>query len=748
MTRRMAGSIGKQAWFAMMFAATAFTAPAVLAQTAPANAAPAPSSEEVIVTASKRVETVKNAPTAITALTSKKLDVLGIKDFNDYLPFVPSLQVASAGAPGQGTMILRGIYSGYEQTTSTVGFYVDDVPFTPSAAGFPGTLVLPDPDLSDVDRIEVLKGPQGTLYGASTLGGLVRVITKQPNLTQFSGDAAIEGDFVEGGGSGGDLRATVNLPIVNDVLALRVTGFDRFDPGYVDNVRTGQDNVNGTRVEGGRATLRYDPTDRLDIAFNVFYQDLHSYGAAGEDLDPTTRQPLEGPYKYAAFFNTSNELRMNIENLTANYRLDFGTVTESASYAQYRDSNRPDYTSIYGPLLGFSGNEAATGNLLPAMNKFTEDLRFNSNRIGPLEFQAGFFYTDENDSYDAILYGVDGVTGAPLPAPFNNLVNAASVSHYDEYAVYGDATYHILDQLDATVGIRESYNVQSGDSPAATGLLSAGSVPEHTHSTASDTSYLFDARWRPTKDLSLYVRAASAYRPGGPQFSPSPGVPASFGPDTVWNYEGGAKGVWLDGRLSADADVYYIDWSNIQLNSLINGFTVTGNGGSAHSAGVEFEGQFIPIEHLVVGGNVAYDQTRIDSLSPNTTAGAVIGDPLPNTPKWSGALTVDYSFPVMMSATGTVGATYKFQGPAASSFSGLNTNIDTTIPAYSTVDLRARLDWKRYSLTFRVDNVGNQYALSNISLLQLIPGDPGDPVYGSGVPIEPRTYRISLEARF
>jgi iron complex outermembrane recepter protein len=700
--------------------------------------------EEIVVTASKRSETIQNAPTALTAITSEKLQTLGINDFQDYLPYVPSLQFADGGAPGQGIIIIRGIYSGFEQTTSTVSYYIDEVPFSPSSAGFPSTLVMPDPDLSDVQQVEVLKGPQSTLYGASALGGLIKIVTKKPDLEDFSGDVRLDGSSVDGGGAGGGVRASVNLPLVTDKLALRLTAFDRLDPGYVDNVETGQNNVNSTRVEGGRATLRFDPTDRLEIDLNGFVQNLHSNGTAGEDLNPTTLQPLEGRYKYAAFFNSNSDTKYDIGNLTATYRLDVGTITSATSYGHYGNNNSLDYTKIYGPLIGFTGTQATLAVLIPVMNKLTEELRFSSNRIGPMEVQGGFFYTHERDKYTAILNGVDGLTGVSLPAPFGDIINAPSTDIYDEYAVYGDATWHFVEQADATLGIRQSYNHQDGES-SSTGLL--GGPAQASRSTASDTSYLFTARWRPTDGLSTYIRAASAYRPGGPQFSPSPSVPSSFGPDTIWNYEAGLKGVGLDGRLSADADVYYLKWSNIQLNALVDGLTTTGNGGNAHSEGVEFEGQYKPVTQLVIGTNAAYDHSRIDSISATSTAGAVVGDPLPNTPKWSGALTADYSVP-MAHVTGKLGATYRYQGSAQSSFSGLNTDINARIPAYSLVDLRAGVDWQHYSVSFRVNNVANKYALSNIELLQLVPGDPADPVYGSGVPIQPRTFIVSLDMHF
>lgn len=702
--------------------------------------------EEVVVTATKQNATAQNTPVGLSVITNTRIDTLGIKDLNDYMQYVPSLQISTSGGEGVGVPIIRGLYTGQEQTTSTVGIYVDETPFTPSSAGFPGTLVTPDPDLADVQRVEVLKGPQGTLYGASTLGGLIRVITQPPSVTQFSGEAGVEGTAVQSGGDGYGVHAWVNIPLVSNELALRVGGFDRLDPGYTDNVETGQTNTNSVRVKGGEATLRFTPTDRLDIDLNASYQDIHNNSLAGEDLNATTLQPLEGDYKYSAYMNSHIDTSFDITNLTASYRTDAGTITNATSYARYTSTQNFDYSPLYGPLLGFTPPAGVFGLLTPQMDKYTEDLRFDSTRIGAFNFLGGLFYTYEKDNYGAFANGVDGLTGAPLPAPLNNIVSAVNANHYDEYAAYGDVTWHIGDHWDATGGVRESHNTQSG-ATSSSGLLTPPAGVERSNSDNSDTTYLATVQWRPNKDLTTYLRAASGYRPGGPQFSPSASVPASFGPDTVWDYEGGAKGAWMGGRLSADGDVYRINWRNIQLNALVDGLTVTGNGGDAHSQGVEFQTQFIPIPHLTLGANAAYDETRIDSVSANSSAGAQIGDPLPNTPKWSGAVTADYSIPMGV-ATGLVGASYEYHGAAMSSFSGLNSYIDARIPSYSVVDLRTGLDWGRYKMLFRIKNLLNEDALSNIALSQLVPGDPYDPIYASGIPIQPRTYELSLEVRF
>ncbi len=702
--------------------------------------------EQVVVTATKQRETLQNTPVGLTVITSARIRELGIKGFNDYMQYVPSLQISSEGGTGLGVPIIRGLYSGPEQTTSTVGVYIDETPLTPSSAGFPGTLVMPDPDLTDVRNIEVLKGPQGTLYGASSLGGLIRIVTAKPSLKRFSGEAGISGSAVAGGGDGYGVHGWVNIPLIGHELALRLSAFDRLDPGFMTNVLTHQDNVNTARVQGGAATLRFSPTARLDIDFNASYQDIHNNSLAGSDLNAQTLQPLEGKYEYSAFTNTNIDTSFLIGNVTATYRLDAGTITDSTSYARYNSAQVFDYTTLYGPILGFVSPEAVFGHIAPRMNKYTEELRFNSNRMGAFSFLGGLYYTYERDTYGFVMNGVDGLNGAPLPVPLYDLLTGDTTNHYREYAAYGDVTWHFARRWDATAGIRESHNSQSGATNGG-GLLAGGAGVSRSRSANSDTTYLATVKWRPMAELTAYLRAASGYRPGGPQFSAAAGVPSSFGPDTVWDYEAGAKGAWLEGRLSADADVYRMNWSNIQLNALVNGLTVTGNGGNAHSQGVEFQSQYAPLHGLVLSANAAYDETRIDSISANSDAGAQVGDPLPNTPKWSGALAADYSAPLGR-VVGIVGATYHYQGTASSSFSGVNSYIDARIPAYSEVDLRTGLQWRRYRLMFRVSNLLDKYALSNISLTQLIPGDPFDPVYGSGVPLQPRTYQLSLEARF
>jgi outer membrane receptor protein involved in Fe transport len=732
------------AWLARIISASALGASPATAQMSPIAADQATSLEKVIVTAGKREATVKDTATAITALTDTRIETLGLNAFADYSGYVASLEFNGGGAPGVGTIIIRGINSGYSQVSQTVGFYIDDMPFTESSTGF--AAVNPDPDLTDIDRVEVLKGPQSTLFGASALGGLVRIITKPPDLARYTGELRLDGVAVDGGGSGGGLRGLVNIPIVADRLAIRMTAFDRDDPGDVDNVQTHQDNINRAHVYGGRLTLRYAPNSKIYIDFSAFVQNIRDLGISQEDLELNTLQPIEGRYQYASYFNPTLLTDYQGLSLTEHYRFTAGEVSNSTSYSRFRGESSYDLTISYDPLFDTFGasfpNQALVAAFSTPLNKITEQLHYNSRRLGPVELQGGLFFTHEDAAYDAHLVGKDGANGMVLSPPYDNVSTGLQTSTFDEYAAYADATLYLSSRIDGAVGIRQSYNVQRADITYSGLLTPPSNAP--SGSKGSDTSYSFTLRWRPIDSLSTYARAASAYRPGGPQYSPSPSVPSSFGPDNDWDYEIGAKGVWASGKVSADADIYYIRWTNIQLDALLGGVTVTGNGGDAHSEGAELQAQFVPIPRLAIGAAVAYDQTRIDSANPSNTAGAVVGDPLPYIPKWSGSLTADYAFPVAR-FWASVGGGLVFQGARQSSFSGDALNTTVTLPAYQLFNLRLRLDWAHYSVIFHVDNVANAYALANSQTLRLFPGELTP---ANGVPVQPRTFRLSLEARF
>ncbi|MGH8209259.1 MAG: TonB-dependent receptor domain-containing protein [Steroidobacteraceae bacterium] len=710
--------------------------------------------EEIVVSASKRGdETLKEVPGAMTALTGQALNNLGVVDFQDYLPYVPGLSAnpsGTVGNPGTYTVILRGLNTGSSQLTATVGYYLDDMALTPSSSNSTGGTYAPDPALGDVDRIEVLKGPQATLYGASTLGGIIKIVSKKPDLTTFSEDVSVSGVTVDDGGSGYSARGAVNIPLIQNTLAARVSAYDREDPGFTNNVLTGDKNINRDYAHGGRLALRYAPMEKLTFDLSGVIQELRSSGNTLEFLDQNTLRPIYGYDNYSTLGNTTTSTQLVLFSLSTNYDTGWGTITNSMGFARYfADYKAFPFTAPFAPFLPrlhlTSPPIGIDGDQIPDSKKTSEELRFTSVRMNNFLWQVGLFYTHEKVADPDEILAVNYPSRALLPAPLNPLLLRQQSGTYDEYAGFGDLTYYFTDALDATVGTRYSHNSQQAMN-SSLGLLGAGPAGTVSQgSSASDESYLFDLRYRATQQLSSYLRAASAYRPGGPQTVIAPGIPTSFGPDTDWDYEIGAKGLWLDDTLNANLAVYYIDWRNIQTGTTYSTVTITGNGGNAKSEGVEFDGSYEPVRSLVFGANASYDEAVMTSVNPTNVAGARVGDPLPYTPKWSGALTGDYSLPLAADMKGGVGASWAYTGLRYNTFSGDTLNTREVIPSYPLFGLRGHIDWNQYNLAVNVDNVANRQTFTNVTFRRL---QAGQPVPGFGYPLQPLTVRVTLSMSF
>jgi iron complex outermembrane receptor protein len=700
-------------------------------------------SDDIIVTASKRSERLQDVPGAVSAISGAQIDNLGIKSFQDYVALVPGLSQRDGGTPGSGTIILRGLNTGPQQLTNTTAYYIDETPF--SASGFisQGALITPEPELADVDQIEVLKGPQGTLYGASNLGGLIKLVTKRPDTTTFKGEAYADATAVDGGGEGFTLRGAVNVPIVNDVLAVRVNGFYRRTPGFTDNVGTGTQNVNKSDFAGGRIGIRFTPTDKLTIDLDGFYQDIDSKGFAFTDDVTGTLTPKYGRYKYSNYADLPTKLQYRIANATAEYKTDLGTLTASASYARYKTFISSDATPIFGPLV--APNSRVLGDLSPNTKKFSSEIRFASRRVGPAEFVVGAFYTDEDSRYRSY-YTVSDSTGAPLPAPFNVLVRTDTLSKYKEVAGFGNLTFYLTDKFDITGGVRYAHNTQVGVTGAPSDAGSA--VIFYTPRAAvtynfsdSSTSLLGTIRWRPSSNVSLFVRAAQGYRPGGPQtnLAPPPGAQTQIRPDTVWNYEAGLKAKTSDGSLAVDLSVYHIDWKDIQLNTNYNNIILQSNGGDAKVDGAEAEITARPSSLLTFTANIGYTNARISRVDPGVSLsiGVANGDKLPLTPRFTAAFTGDQKIVLGDKATAFVGATLRFRSDMPSGYPGSASDPSLKIPDMTTVDVRTGVTLSRFDIRLIASNIFNTYGITS----------SGNSPYRATV-IRPRAITLSVGARF
>jgi outer membrane receptor protein involved in Fe transport len=741
----------------------------VMAQTAdaPDGSTAEAQDQEIVVTASKREERLRDVPSAITALTSETLETQGIKDFRDYATLVPGLAQRDLGAPGLGTVILRGLNTGPAQSTPTTAFYIGETPFT--AAGFitNAALFTPAPDIADLERIEVLKGPQGTLYGASSLGGLVRFVLKKPDATRMSGDVRVEMSAIDGGGVGYGVHAAINVPLVTDVLAVRASGFYRRAPGFTDNVGTGTKNVNRSDLYGGRVGLRFTPSADLSIDLSGEIQNIDNEGYAQVDTISGTLKPIYGPYKYRNFGDFGAKLKYRIASANVDYDVGPGSIVTTASYAYYNSLIELDYTDSYVPLARASlapvstllfgvpidtlipANSKANATNSPRLKKISAETRFVSKRLGPVQFVVGAFYTDEENYVPIYLYltDVNGVRRAP---PFDMLLRSESPSTYREIAGFGNATFYLADNLDVTGGIRYARNkqhIQIAGDRATLFFLPRAHPTFDTTQTA--TTYLATVRWRPTDRLSLYARAASGYRPGGPQNNPTPppGAQTVIRPDSVWNYEAGMKGTFLDGRLSADLSVFRIDWSDIQLNTLVGGVALQGNAGAAVVDGFELSLLARPSHMLSVGANIGHTNARITKVDAgvSTSIGARAGDRLPLTPGWTAAVFADQQIAFSSDLTGSLGATLRFQSDMPSSYPGSLLNPNIKLPEITTLDLRGGLDFGQFRLQARVENLFDRIGYTTAVTNKLFPAQP---VPTQVTVIRPRTFSLSVGFEF
>jgi outer membrane receptor protein involved in Fe transport len=610
--------------------------------------------------------------------------------------------------------------------------------------------------LVDIDHIEVLKGPQGTLYGASTLGGLIKMVTTAPDLHSTSGSVRTEGSSVQGGGLGFGLEGILNLPIIPGYLAVRASVFEREAPGYMTNTTLDTTDRGGGKKQGGRITFRWVPQENLDIRLSAFLQGLRVDGWDNEFINLQTLAPLAGNYTYQAPYEPTFHTTYEVYNLSINYTAgSIGKLTNSTSYNAYADHEFVDFTPYAAAVLNPYAPSPVPANaktLLfwgPTLKKLTDELRFSSNRIGPFEGLAGLYLTREQSTFANTLVNAIPPSDQPIPGPSGLVQYSSLPTTYKEYAAFADLTYYLREGVDLTVGGRYSHNEQD-EEVGSTGFTGSGYF-DSVRTSGTDLTYQVALRWHPIEELNTYARVATGYRPGGAQSAQ--GIPGdtSFRPDTDTTYEVGLKGLWLDNTLRTNLAFYYTDWKDIQITSLppngLEGDYVISNAGKAAVKGVEFETQFVPINRLTLGATLAYTDSKLLSISQDASAatGAQAGDSLPYTPKWGGSATADYVKPLNADLNATVGATYRYQGSKISDYPADPNNTGVAIPAYRTLDLRAGLGWSRYKAQLRVANVFSERGFDTVADQRYSP-TVNAPAWAVIIP--PRTFIVAFSAAF
>jgi outer membrane receptor protein involved in Fe transport len=724
--------------FALLGAGTCCWHESVAADTDATASADAGTLETVIVTAQKRPEHLMDVPMSVSALDGSELERMVDRSFIDYAALVPglSLQVAQ---PGNTRLTLRGENAGGDG--STVAVYLDESPFGSSSALLNGGVTAGDFDTWDLQRVEVLRGPQGTLYGANSEGGLLKFVTNAPQLGTLSGAAQLNGESVDHGGQGGDLHAVVNLPL-GDLAALRVSGFDVDVPGYLHDPSTGAKDVNDGHEEGGRASLLVAPFDALSIRLTAVSQQEKYAGTNEVDVNPVTLQPLHGDLSQERVLAEPSSFKYENYSATIDWNPGAVRLVSSTSYGISKSDTDTDATPLFGGLAGelFGGTPGTPLDDNVGVGKFTQEIRLASAAAAALEWQIGGFYTREFGQLDEHLNAVALPAGTLLgliEQPF-----IASV--YKETAGFGDLTYHFNSQFDLQLGGRYSHNEQSAEETTTFNALISPTPEVFAASSAGNVfTYSVAPSWHVDANTMVYARVASGYRPGGPNILP-PSAPASvereYGSDKTTNEELGVRSTQLAGSLSLDVALFNVNWKNIQLLELVDGFGVNGNGGTAKSQGVEWTFAYAPVRALKLQWVGAYTDAKL--TSPAAALNANSGDPLPYAPKWSTSLDGQYEWNAFEGWQGFVGETWSYVGSRSSDFASSSAAVpgQVILPSYNTTAVRFGLEDAHYTVMIYGKNLSDARGITNY--------DSSGAPYSTITVIQPRTLGLTLSAKF
>jgi outer membrane receptor protein involved in Fe transport len=665
----------------------------------------------------------------------------------DYYTQVPGLSVMAIGTQSTQVLSIRGINTGIAGNPS-VGLTVDDVPYGASTNSGGGLLV-PDFDPGDLAQVEVLRGPQGTLYGASSLGGLIKFVTRDPSFDELSGrvEAGTSSTY-NGAKLGYNARASVNVPI-GATFAIRASGFSREDPGYIDNPVQRVDGLNKDSVYGGHLSALWKPSADFSLKLSALWQKMKSDGSSDVDLQAglgdLQQDYLPGIGGYERRFQAySVTLSGNVGNIAM-------TAVTGYNINEYQDSW--DASSIFGPVAQVAYNDPAVAGSPDfdsnRTTKFTQELRLAGSIGSHVDWLLGGFYTHEASSYVADYLAADTITGARV----GDGVRIDFPTTYAELAGFVNVTVRVTDRFDVQLGGREG-QIRQAFTQTETGpfvpLITGGLMPPvltpETTARADAFTYLVTPRVRISPDLMVYVRLASGYRAGGVNGlvgGPNSNVPSQYDPDKTRNYEIGVKGDVLDHKLSFDGSVYYIDWKDIQTSEYANGYGYIANASGAKSEGVEISAEVRPVTGLKIAGWISWNSAVLTSAFPDTaTVYGVSGNRLPYSARRSGNISIDEEFPLGGRLKGFVGGTLSYVGDRQGEFtSGPPTPPPRQLyPAYAKTDLHAGATYDAWRMSLFVNNLGDRRGV--------LAGGLGSFPASAFTYIQPRTVGVSFTRSF
>ena len=703
--------------------------------------------EEIVVTATKRGDTsTLDIPASISVANEDQISKRGLVGMDDFLRSLPSTNFLDRGA-GRNGIIIRGVTAS-PQDDIAVGIYIDETPVTGMGNEFGGN---PDLKYVDMQRIEVLRGPQGTLYGDGSIAGTVRAIPNAPDLSDFAAEiAGSSSSTTDLGGNNTMMRGTLNLPVVKDKFAIRVVGYDYDNSGYYQNV-AGDDmakavwkdafggivanaEAGSDQYTGGRVTALWQASNDFNVTLSHLTQDIAQSGI------PESMLVLGGtrrnPFQKQDGSGESLGIDLDVTNLKMNLDMGMFSLFSSTSIVESKTLQDRDVGAYFGPLLGVDDIPMYLTDSAVA-EQFTQELRVNTHLDGPLQFLLGAFYQD----YERTRRQDIQFEGTSVLDPFEGalLFDSLVVENLKQLAFFGEASFDLTDKLTAVAGVRH-YDYDKDSPDVNDGVFNGGYSTSFVENNDSGQTYKLSLNYRADESTSFYGTFAQGFRLGGPHplipssICDTSMVPDQIDSDELDSFEVGAKFAFADGRATLNVSAFQVNWTGIPVKQILEcGFEMTANAGEARSRGVEVDGQLLLSDLWRL--DYGLSRTQAELTADSAPLSAKSGDRLPGSPEFQASLGVQADFDMAgrpMFARADIAHIGEYfnnlqqTGLAAGGFTTVNLSLGAEISDSVSVDFFAR-------------NLTNEDGLTWIET------ELGD---GRANYIRPRTIGIEVRARF
>ena len=722
--------------------------------------------EDVVVTATKREEKLKDVAMSITAVTGDDLSRRMDNGLADLSTQIPGLSTQSSDA-GSTRIILRGQNVG--SVGATVATTIDDIPMFMSGAQSDGAQFGSNIDTFDLARVEVLRGPQGTLYGAAAEGGLIKYVTQKPVLGKFEGEVLAGYVSTKGGTANGTIKGVVNIPL-GDIAALRVSAVSDNQPGWIDNELTGEKAANSAKRESYRASLLVKPTDALSLRATFMNQDIKAnatnsvevVGAALTPASPPVNQfdPVHG-FQFGTLWPQTLEYKVQYSALSVDYDLGPAMLTSATSKGKITNAFQQDISSAnlapglsYGDFFGayvYGVPTVMAGRQVDFVEKFNQELRLSSKAGSTLfghgfDWQVGAFYTHEKTG---LVQPFDARSAADINVILSPPVGGANIpADYKETSFFVDATYHFTSRFDVELGGRTTHVKQNSQVILSCCVIFGPSYTyDPIYSTESSQTWSVAPRFHLTDDTLLYARVATGFRPGGPNL-PTPTLPnpPNFLSDSTRNYEVGLRSEFFAKQLSIDVAVFNVDWKDIQILGIVNTPSgpvgINGNSGAARSRGLEWNLAWRAAPGVTLSWLGAYTDAKLTADAPGL--GAHSGDELPYVPDIQTTFNIDMRHAIADGGEVFGGASWSYTGTRYTGFSPSVSVVEphVALPSYSALNAQVGVDFGHWSVELFAHNLTNELGIADYA------NSGGVSQRGSAAFIQPRTLGFQVGVKF